>query len=317
LKHFNVLSMVLVLLVGAWTIFFFHHKSRRFADSGLRHLLRFLIFFNLMELEVFVLIYFDSNLTPTQSERFFSWFKEIDWPLRTLLILGMFVFQYKMIAWLRGKKTSKWVMASMFLFTAALMILLMLETHFPGLLPKTPDITFWNLYVWPLNLLWMAWLLRLLLENKKGPDPDRRRANRAYAWIFLVRIPVPMALILLSPGPFNYASITVSRLLILYTNLMPLLWLKYDYIPWAGSLGKIIAGRVDMQALGKRYALSARELDILKLMIDGKSYRQMEESLFISIHTVKSHVYSLYRKLGVKSRHQLVHLISTAQLEIS
>lgn len=30
--------------------------------------------------------------------------------------------------------------------------------------------------------------------------------------------------------------------------------------------------------------------------IDGKSYKEMEESLFISIHTVKSHVYNLYKK---------------------
>jgi len=41
----------------------------------------------------------------------------------------------------------------------------------------------------------------------------------------------------------------------------------------------------------------------------------MEESLHISIHTVKTHVYNLYRKLNVKNRHQLIHLISTSQQE--
>jgi DNA-binding CsgD family transcriptional regulator len=317
LKHFNVLSMALVLLSGAWSIFFFRHQSRRFADSGLRHLLRYLIFFNLIELEVFVLIYFDSNLTPLQSESFFAWFKGIDWPLRTLLILGMFIFQYRMIAWLRGKKLSKWIIPSLFLFAAALVILFLLEMRFPGHMPRSRYISFWNLYVWPLNLLWMTWLVRLLLENRKGADPDRRRCNRAYAWFFLVRIPVPVALILLSPGEFNYWSITVSRLLILYTNLIPLLWFKYYFTPWAGSLGKIIGSRIDMEALQKKHGLSARELEILNLMIDGKSYKQMEESLFISIHTVKSHVYSLYRKMNVKNRHQLIHLISTSQLENS
>jgi DNA-binding CsgD family transcriptional regulator len=309
--------MILVLLTGAWAIFFFHHKSRRFTDSSLHYLLRYLIFFNLIELEVFVLIYFDSNLTPLQSESFFSWFKGIDWPLRTLLILGMFVFQYKMIARLRGKKPSNRVIASLFLFAAVLMILVLLEMRFPDHMPKTPYINFWNLYVWPLNLLWMTWLVRLLLENRNGADPDRRRCNRAYAWFFLVRIPVPMAVILLSPGEFNYWSITFSRLLILYTNLIPLLWLKYYFTPWAGSLGKIIAGHIDMRSLQKKYALSDRELEILNLLIDGKSNKQMEESLFISIHTVKSHVYNLYRKLNVKSRHQLIHLISSSQLEIS
>ena len=32
-------------------------------------------------------------------------------------------------------------------------------------------------------------------------------------------------------------------------------------------------------------------------------------ALHISIHTVKSHVYGLYRKMDVKSRHQLIHRI--------
>jgi LuxR family transcriptional regulator of csgAB operon len=54
-------------------------------------------------------------------------------------------------------------------------------------------------------------------------------------------------------------------------------------------------------------------MEILNLMIDGKSYKQMEESLHISIHTVKTHVYNLYRKLKVKNRPQLIHMISTAQ----
>jgi DNA-binding CsgD family transcriptional regulator len=50
-------------------------------------------------------------------------------------------------------------------------------------------------------------------------------------------------------------------------------------------------------------------MEILELMIDGKSYKEIESALHISIHTVKSHVYSLYRKMDVKSRHQLIHKI--------
>jgi DNA-binding CsgD family transcriptional regulator len=50
-------------------------------------------------------------------------------------------------------------------------------------------------------------------------------------------------------------------------------------------------------------------MEILRLMIDGKSYKEIESSLHISIHTVKSHVYSLYRKMDVTNRHQLIHRI--------
>ncbi len=305
--------MVVVLLVGAWAILDFRHKSRRLPDAPLPDLLRYLIFYNIIELETFLMIYFDSNLTPPQSESFFSWYKGVDWPLRTVLVLGLYVFQYKTIAWLRGKKLPKWVLPALGLFTAILMIVFILDMRFPNILPKSPYVNFWNLHIWPLNLLAMIWLIRLWSENRQGPDPDRRRANRAFAWLFIVRIPVLLAVVLLSPGPFDFWNITVTRLMALYTNLMPLFWLQAYFLPWAGSLGKIISGRVDMASLQKKHGLSAREMEILNLMIDGKSYKQMEETLHISIHTVKSHVYNLYRKLKVKNRHQLIHMISTSQ----
>ena len=118
---------------------------------------------------------------------------------------------------------------------------------------------------------------------------------------------------MLSTGSSDFWYITLSRLLALYTNLIPLFWLKAYFAPWAGSLGKIIGSRVDLPFLQKTHGLSAREMEILNLMIDGKSYRQMEESLHISIHTVKSHVYNLYRKMNVKNRHQLIHVVSSSQ----
>jgi len=43
--------------------------------------------------------------------------------------------------------------------------------------------------------------------------------------------------------------------------------------------------------------------------LQGKSNKEIEHQLFISPHTVKNHIYSLYQKAGVKSRGQLVHLL--------
>ncbi len=54
------------------------------------------------------------------------------------------------------------------------------------------------------------------------------------------------------------------------------------------------------QALGE--PLSARELDVLRLLADGLSKREAGERLFVSYNTVHSHVRAIYRKLGVTSR---------------
>ena len=52
--------------------------------------------------------------------------------------------------------------------------------------------------------------------------------------------------------------------------------------------------------------LSKREFQILELMAEGKSNKEISEELFVSIHTVKSHASNLFEKLEVKSRTQAI-----------
>ncbi|HEF4760211.1 TPA: helix-turn-helix transcriptional regulator [Pseudomonas putida] len=52
--------------------------------------------------------------------------------------------------------------------------------------------------------------------------------------------------------------------------------------------------------------LSRRELDVLKLIAQGFSNQQIAESLYISLHTVKTHAQRINFKLGVERRTQAV-----------
>ena len=47
--------------------------------------------------------------------------------------------------------------------------------------------------------------------------------------------------------------------------------------------------------------LSERETDVLKLLIQGKTNKEIADELFISIHTVISHRKNIITKLGIKS----------------
>ncbi len=49
-------------------------------------------------------------------------------------------------------------------------------------------------------------------------------------------------------------------------------------------------------------SLTERELEVLKLLAAGKSNPEIGAELFISEGTVKAHVYSILKKLGVSSR---------------
>ena len=50
--------------------------------------------------------------------------------------------------------------------------------------------------------------------------------------------------------------------------------------------------------------LTPRELGILPFLIAGRSNREIAEELGLSESTVKAHLSSLYKKLGVSSRTQ-------------
>jgi DNA-binding CsgD family transcriptional regulator len=57
------------------------------------------------------------------------------------------------------------------------------------------------------------------------------------------------------------------------------------------------------------YALTKREHEVALLLVEGNTYKQVAEQLFISLPTVKTHASSIYKKCGVKSKIELLSLL--------
>ncbi len=53
-------------------------------------------------------------------------------------------------------------------------------------------------------------------------------------------------------------------------------------------------------------SLTRREMQLLKLLARGYTYREVAEDLNVSSHTVNSHIKNLYRKLSVKTKNEAV-----------
>ena len=58
-----------------------------------------------------------------------------------------------------------------------------------------------------------------------------------------------------------------------------------------------------------RFGFSRREGEIVSLVLAGKTNSEIGEALFISPNTVRNHIYSVYRKAGVRNRVELTNLI--------
>jgi len=64
-----------------------------------------------------------------------------------------------------------------------------------------------------------------------------------------------------------------------------------------------LARRVDPLLLA---SLTARELEIVELLVQGHSPEEIGRRIHVSVHTIRGHTQSIYRKLGVRSRVQLM-----------
>jgi DNA-binding NarL/FixJ family response regulator len=62
------------------------------------------------------------------------------------------------------------------------------------------------------------------------------------------------------------------------------------------------------------FGLSDRELEVLKALESGKSYKAIGERLFISPYTVRKHVSNIYQKLHVSGKVQLIQLSQKQKL---
>lgn len=68
----------------------------------------------------------------------------------------------------------------------------------------------------------------------------------------------------------------------------------------------------EQQQTGRKigtHQLTAREAEIIKLILKGSTNKEIGEALFISHHTVNEHLKRIFRKLNVNSRIKLIYKV--------
>jgi DNA-binding CsgD family transcriptional regulator len=89
-------------------------------------------------------------------------------------------------------------------------------------------------------------------------------------------------------------------------NLFPVFWIKAFLLKSENAVS-LAVNQAEMDVVKRKYGITQRESEITRLLLQGKSNKEIADQLCIAHHTVKNHIYRLYQKLDVNKRYQLVN----------
>ena len=157
-------------------------------------------------------------------------------------------------------------------------------------------------------IIFLSILIYLFTQTGDISDLDRRKSLRIFGGLHTA-IFLYISAFNLGVKPFSFLPQTLFIFIIFSLHLLPLLYWKQflkrrqtEFIP---------------PPLLSQYNISKREAEIIRLLLKGKNNKEIEDELFISVHTVRNHVYNIYQKLGVKNRVELVNFIRNSSGSIS
>jgi len=309
MKHFLLLAYTVVLIVGTYAAAYTRSLDRTCRARVLGPLLGFLLCFNATVLvnQVFQYLYF--NLAGGRVEDLPAALLVATYGADLLVEGGMAWFLFLTVAALRGRPARGHRLAAG--LAAAVGVALAVATaHYLATASRVwLEATYWALWGGGLLVNVVA-LARLAVEARPRHGADPNGAGRVFAWLFLARYGCVLLGHLL---PEAVAAPWIAGTLLL-TNVMPMVWLRWSLLP--SQVEPVPSNRHRaLDAVTERYRISKREREVVELLLQGKTYKEIQDVLFISFNTVKNHAYNVYQKLGVKSRNQLVHVVLTEQDE--
>ena len=154
--------------------------------------------------------------------------------------------------------------------------------------------------------------LFVFVRGRAVEDPRERRFVQTMSSYFFVLFLV-FAMIFFGPFRFGRAGHILVRSLLGFAYLLPpLAFLRIRFRETRDALLTRLAGAgTELDRWLETTSLSPRERQIAARVLVGKSNKAIEQELFIGRRTVESHLYSIYRKVGVKNRLQLARLAAT------
>jgi len=152
----------------------------------------------------------------------------------------------------------------------------------------------------------------LIYQTKELHETNKQIAIKMLCLTFLI----PMlfgVLKWLAGGILKFESSVWERLsihfLVFLMNVFISIWLVFYSSKLKGfKILKTGKAKIKIDDLISKYNISKREIEVIELICEGYSNKEIADELFISIETVKDHNSRIYLKTQVKNRTQLAKL---------
>lgn len=149
--------------------------------------------------------------------------------------------------------------------------------------------------------------IRLLFFSGNLSGKEKQKAVKIFGFIYLLCFMVYMITLIYFSDP--YSGTFFEHFLLFSLNLPSLFYLKWFLKKYYLDHPLPLDKEPNWESIFSKYNISNREGEIMRLLFEGKSNKDIEDELFISIKTVKNHIFHIYKKLKVKNRVQFVNLV--------
>jgi len=301
--HAGIFGNIIALIIGALAVFYSYQTHKTYKYPFLRPYMVFLVFFNISVLTDLTANYFYTNLAgePEPSQ----------YPLAIRIIAIFAYFFYIALTYiliqvtqaLQEKRMSSPLKLCFVVGTTIVMVI-----YGVGILILPQNTLLSRLIIVEIFImttilvLTYLFLIRLLIYSKKLQDPNRSKIVKAFGIFYVSGYTFFFALTAF-PESIRFISYLVLHLLF---NLFPFFWIK-QYLQKYWSVSPLVMDKVNLDEIYDKHGISQREREIAGLLMQGKSNKEIANSLYIAPNTVKNHIHSLFQKLQVRSRFQLMN----------
>ena len=314
MSHLIIFLEIITLAVGSAAILYIYQTYRKYGLKFIKYYFYLVLLSNVFIIKLLIDRYYFENIFPIgqSGDLIFNIANNI---LNIYLLIGGAYLLARVTFSLREKTLPSIINNIFFGITILMSMLILREIFFQdfkislqNLYLQSVDSGTFNFVLYSLKgeiIVNLCILFEVLINAGFKDNPGRRRAIILFGSMNLLIAPLTFNPLVQFADNF----IIGVPLFFLFYNIIPIIWFRFLFVKYYLGGETAYKNEETIQSVTKKYNITRRESEIITLILKGKSNKEIMDALNLSLNTVRNHIYNLYRKLGIKSRVQLINLL--------